>query len=884
MKWKIKDNEPKHSISSNNSMSFLTDETLTFHRFSDGSISILDRKPSDLSTNREITNSKLNKKRNSKNEQSQPPNISNSSNIISSSSSTGRINNNNNNTINSVKRNDSFTPAIWTTGDPKLQSTSGDTISTQNEKGVAQNNNSTARLMPDEQNKQTKCSIFRGVLFCLCLNLTYANVVRFPRELERHGSAFLVPYFILLVFIGLPIVLLEMALGQFLGQGAANTWRASPFFRGASIVGRVASWICAIWVSLQAVIAVLYVAFLIIKDVPFEILDDHCAKAVINVINEPYFKYPIDGQECLQITFLKPLWKNSGTFYIGILALALILVWVIAMFSAHSGKVLRRAIFLFGFLGLSCLLFVTIWAVTKSISNNYFPNMWKFRDTIFSDSAVWFNALVQVIFSTNIGIGALPVLTGKFLYKGDAVKTSFVYLCFNVLINAIAVTFYLTQFYNEVSPRADLYPELKTLTVLYDHSLSYRGDVVQSRIIPGIAFVMIVLSAIITVAVNIYTSSKLICRHPTYTMCLVGLILSIATIIYPYYGIVRISDTRISGTLIICALIFDIISIAWVYGAKNLYNDLEFSIGRPIFKIWLFFWIITPILLTGILIWWAISAAPFDLLIKYVPRWAAIIFSLGIIVILSCIEISKEVDYNFMSMIKASTKPSTNWGPADPLVRHAWKQWRIVCNDTGQRDFTLRRRGTRDYTNSIKRNQYPHSRYGTHRNNNSTHGTNTPNYSGSIFGDSAIEEDISVNKYRNYQTNLQLHNGGTTHSNSPNISRQSSSSNRNEFTVLHKNKSQYYIRGGDETINRGNGSTVAPNTSRIEITPQDVPGYSVTLMNKNPLAHVDLNPNYRPNYVDNYGSFHDRNYVGDNPDHLCWRKYSGNSEEYSTEL
>lgn len=42
------------------------------------------------------------------------------------------------------------------------------------------------------------------------------------------------PYFILLFIIGLPIVLLEVSLGQFLGQGSAHTWRASPVFKGKS--------------------------------------------------------------------------------------------------------------------------------------------------------------------------------------------------------------------------------------------------------------------------------------------------------------------------------------------------------------------------------------------------------------------------------------------------------------------------------------------------------------------------------------------------------------------------------------------------------------------------------------------------------------------------
>lgn len=83
---------------------------------------------------------------------------------------------------------------------------------------------------------QSKCSMFRGVILCLCLNITYANVVRFPRELNQHGIAFLFPYLLLLLFVGVPIVLLEIALGQFLGQGSAHAWRASPILRGKFLI------------------------------------------------------------------------------------------------------------------------------------------------------------------------------------------------------------------------------------------------------------------------------------------------------------------------------------------------------------------------------------------------------------------------------------------------------------------------------------------------------------------------------------------------------------------------------------------------------------------------------------------------------------------------
>lgn len=60
--------------------------------------------------------------------------------------------------------------------------------------------------------------------------------------------------------------------------------------------------------------------------------------------------------------------------------------------------------------------------MTNFISKNIALEVWPFRESSLVDSAIWFNALVQVIYSTSIGFGVWPVVTGKFLYKGDAVR------------------------------------------------------------------------------------------------------------------------------------------------------------------------------------------------------------------------------------------------------------------------------------------------------------------------------------------------------------------------------------------------------------------------------------------------------------------------------
>lgn len=156
------------------------------------------------------------------------------------------------------------------------------------------------------------------------MNLTYANIVRFPRELERHGIAFLVPYLLTMLVIGVPVLLLEMALGQFLGQGAAHSWKASPFFKGAAIVGRIGSWLGSIWISMQMSLALLYIGQMSFTSVPFK----QCGSTV-QLIETRYEEVPIVGQTCLQKTFLRSISESSLSF--GLLAIGLVFIWVIIM-------------------------------------------------------------------------------------------------------------------------------------------------------------------------------------------------------------------------------------------------------------------------------------------------------------------------------------------------------------------------------------------------------------------------------------------------------------------------------------------------------------------------------------------------------------------------
>lgn len=60
---------------------------------------------------------------------------------------------------------------------------------------------------------------------------------------------------------------------------------------------------------------------------------------------------------------------------------------------------------------------------------------------------------------------------------------------------------------------------------------------------------------------------------------------------------------------------------------------------------------------------------------------------------------------NFQKLT-ASLKPVRKWGPVDPILRYNWVHWHSKAKE-GQRDFTLKRRGTKDYTHSVKKYSKP---------------------------------------------------------------------------------------------------------------------------------------------------------------------------------
>ncbi|KAM6959162.1 sodium-dependent neutral amino acid transporter B(0)AT1-like [Aplochiton taeniatus] len=87
------------------------------------------------------------------------------------------------------------------------------------------------------------------MLTCVGFCIGLGNVWRFPYLCQSHGGgAFMIPYLILLVLEGTPLLLLEFAIGQSLRKGSVGVWRAiNPYLTGVGIASMLVSFLVGLY-------------------------------------------------------------------------------------------------------------------------------------------------------------------------------------------------------------------------------------------------------------------------------------------------------------------------------------------------------------------------------------------------------------------------------------------------------------------------------------------------------------------------------------------------------------------------------------------------------------------------------------------------------------
>ncbi|EFB19164.1 hypothetical protein PANDA_000605, partial [Ailuropoda melanoleuca] len=245
------------------------------------------------------------------------------------------------------------------------------------------------------------------VFACISYAVGLGNVWRFPYLCQSHGTrSFLVPYVIMLIVEGMPLLYLELAVGQRMRQGSIGAWRTiSPYLGGVGLASVVVSFFLSTYYNIINAWAFWYLFHSFQEPLPWAVCplndnrtgyDEECEKAS----STQYFWY----RKTLNIS---PSIQDSGRVQWEP-ALCLILAWLVVYLCILRGTETTGKVVYFTALLPYCVLIVyLVRGLTLHGAINGLVYMFTPKLEQLANPKAWINAATQIFFSLGLGFGSL---------------------------------------------------------------------------------------------------------------------------------------------------------------------------------------------------------------------------------------------------------------------------------------------------------------------------------------------------------------------------------------------------------------------------------------------------------------------------------------------
>ncbi|KAL5240353.1 hypothetical protein ACI65C_007763 [Semiaphis heraclei] len=557
---------------------------------------------------------------------------------------------------------------------------------------------------------------FGTLLMTVSLTLSLANVIRLPRMVFLYGGGtFLVSYLVVAIVFGVPLLFLEITLGQFCQQGTTKLWRAVPLLKGVGFVKVLASVLLAAYYPIIMALSLFYGSRSIIGSIPFP----ECSNSIS--FYQGVSSDVISSDQCLQQTFIKP--PHLSWHWIVMDILLILLIWIVVVISLIKNSKSYRTVALLvvptTFVTIAVLLVKGLNANQRGLEillDIQWENLLKLD--------IWYHAVVQFFFTTHLGFGNITTSAGRLYSKSNPFWTSVMLTVVSIVVGLCSVSIVTMWIYDmqlqagqKMVATAAL-SEVWFLTFVYE--LTTRG--ILSDLWAALVYTLVFLSGFLSLIAAIYTAIVGLSVETkekwkwwilTCMVSFIAFLVGVLCLLPENLQAVHLLDEYIIGRMVVTSTVLEIIAFVWIYGLESLSNDFEFVLGYKLCFVWKSVWMGTPILFM-VFEFWSLFVMPLtesdysshDSMWLYVIGWIVYLFMWSMIIGIAVWQISAQVDYNFSQKFLSTIKPARNWGPVDPIYRHCWVQWKKQYQVTGERDFTLRRRGTKDYTHSIKRGKH----------------------------------------------------------------------------------------------------------------------------------------------------------------------------------
>ncbi|XP_067652529.1 sodium- and chloride-dependent glycine transporter 2-like [Haliotis asinina] len=554
----------------------------------------------------------------------------------------------------------------------------------------------------------------------------YGNLWRFPYICNRNGGgAFLIPFLLLLVTCGLPLLFLEISIGQFAARSNMQVWDVCPMFKGIG-VGQFIACMCSI-IYYPTIIAwsIYYLAMSCASVLPWSTCTndwntESCLEetlgnvtisrtdgetsntnSIVNATIGAHFTFVhTDVEEFWQY---KVLGVSEGVQDSGQvqwhLALSLVVLWLLVFASLikgvkSAGKVAYVTVFL-PYLLLVVLLIRTL-LLPGAVDGIVFylkPDL-----TRLLDLQVWLEAMIQLFYSLCPGWGVIITLASYNKFQDNTLRNSAV-LTFcgegTSLISGLVIFTVLGFMANSVgvgvSEVVSSGPGLAFV--------AYPGGLSQLPLpqLWSFLFFLMMLSVGLdsqfawmeTVITNVIDQFPAVLRKRrilvTAVSCTACFLLGLPFVTNGGIFYFQLADWYTGALCAISFGILECIIFSWIYGSRRFSNDVRLMLGRgtPVFfSIMLAY--VTPCLLTIalFLVLWRFQPPSYgDYQYPWVCQVAGwILASMSVIPVpvMAAVTLFKAKG-SFMDRLKASCRPADS---CTSLKEH----WDVYRERPGIRD------------------------------------------------------------------------------------------------------------------------------------------------------------------------------------------------------
>ncbi|KAL2095058.1 hypothetical protein ACEWY4_009777 [Coilia grayii] len=469
------------------------------------------------------------------------------------------------------------------------------------------------------------------------------NVWRFPYLCYRSGGgAFLVPYLFMLVVLGIPLLYMELIVGQYLRKGPVHVLeKVCPLLKGVGMATVAISFIMCTYYNVIITWALYYLFSSFQSPLPWQSCNntwnrpnctDHATNSSFSTTaSQQFFNH-------------KVLERTSGLEQPGILRwelfLLLVVAWILIYLCIFKGvKSTGKVVYftaLFPYIILLALLInnVQLPGALDGIKFFIVPDWEKLLSV-----QVWVNAAAQIFNSIGIGFGGLMTMASYNSFNNNVLRDTLTISIINSLTSILAGFVIFSAFgymsHLQSIPVSELAVDGPGLVFVV-----YPQAFVTMPLAPlwAIIFFFMLLClgldsefAMVEVMVTSLMDSygKPILKYfrlkeiLVLVVCSAAFLLGIPHVMQFGIYVFQLMDHYTAIVSIIFLAFFEVIAVCWVFGVGRLSDSLIEMTGKPpamFFKVcW---WIICPLLTGVILIFSVIEFKPARYEHYVYPAWA----------------------------------------------------------------------------------------------------------------------------------------------------------------------------------------------------------------------------------------------------------------------